>query len=55
MSVDNEAACEALKKGTAKNKVALTLAYAMWAVAARYDAATCVVRVPTKLRAADLL
>ena len=54
MVVDDEAACAALTKGAAENKVALMLVYAMWAVVARYDIAIGMERVPTNRNPAEL-
>ena len=52
--MDNEVAREALATGTAKNKVDLMLVITTWAVAARYDVAIWVARVPSKLNPAVL-
>ena len=51
--VDIEAACSALTEDATKNKVALLAAYTPWAVAARYNVAVWVERVPTEVNQAD--
>ena len=53
LSVDNEAACGALTKGTGKNGAARTPVYAMWAAACRCDVAIWIEGVPPKLNSAD--
>ena len=53
--VDNGAAYAALAESATGNKVALTLAFTLSAVAARYDIGVWVGRVPTIANPADLL
>ena len=52
--VDNEAACAAMTSGTAKNKCALTIVYAFWAVSAQFDIQLWTERVPSAENPADL-
>ena len=52
--VDNEVACAALAKGSARNKGALPLLYALWAIAAQRDIGLWTERVPTEVNPADL-
>ena len=54
LSVGNEAAGAAPTKGASKNRLALALVYTLWSVAACYDIAFWIERVPTKLNPADL-
>ena len=51
--VDNEPACAALMKGTAKHKGALLLVYAFWAIAARRDVGLWTERAPTEVGPPD--
>ena len=46
LPVSNEAACTALTKGAAKNKVASMLVFTMWSLLAQYDVAIWTGRVP---------
>ena len=52
--VDNEAACAALTKGTAKNNGALVLVFAFQAVAAQRDVGLWAERAPTEANPADV-
>ena len=52
--VGDEAACAAMAKGTAKDKVALMLVYSLRAMVAQYEIALLWERTPPKLNPADL-
>ena len=52
--VDNGAACAALMEGAAKNKGALLLVYALWAIAAQRDIGLWTERAPTEATPAGL-
>ena len=51
--VGNEAACAAMTKKTAKNKVALALVNSLRATAAQYDVGVWTERAPSKLNPGD--
>ena len=52
--VDNEAACAVLTRGTAASRVAPTLVYSLWAIAAQHDISIWTGRAPAEVNPADL-
>ena len=53
LSLENEAACAALAKGSAKDKGVLPLVYALWAIATQDDIGLWAERVPTEVNPAN--